>query len=126
MAPLLLSVLPTRTDPLQPRQASSATATVTVTSEPDSSNSGGHSTLTGGAIAGIVIGSVVGVLVLLWVIRSCFNLGGPTPTPEVEPWNEQDQGAARVQAAKSTTHIKGIQWSAVLAGAALVSARLQI
>ncbi|KAL7620611.1 hypothetical protein AAE478_009606 [Parahypoxylon ruwenzoriense] len=34
-------------------------------------------TLSGGAIAGIVIGSIAGFLLLLWVIRSCGNLGHP-------------------------------------------------
>jgi Ni/Co efflux regulator RcnB len=33
--------------------------------------------LTAGAIAGIIIGSVVGILLLIWVVRSCFNLGAP-------------------------------------------------
>ncbi|PQK14803.1 hypothetical protein BB8028_0005g03260 [Beauveria bassiana] len=82
MAPFLP---PSRTVPLQPRQASTATTTVTVTSNPNNGNGGG-STLDGGAIAGIVIGSIVGFLLLVWIIRSCFNLGGPSPTPEVEPW----------------------------------------
>ncbi|KAF1735103.1 hypothetical protein CRV24_004022 [Beauveria bassiana] len=81
MAPFLP---PSRTVPLQPRQASTATTTVTVTSNPNNGNGGG-STLDGGAIAGIVIGSIVGFLLLVWIIRSCFNLGGPSPTPEVEP-----------------------------------------
>ncbi|KAM3505661.1 hypothetical protein MY10362_002813 [Beauveria mimosiformis] len=84
MAPFLP---PSRTVPLLPRQASTATTTVTVTSNPSSNNNNsGGSTLDGGAIAGIVIGSIVGFLLLVWIIRSCFNLGGPTPTPEVEPW----------------------------------------
>ncbi|KAM3545555.1 hypothetical protein ARSEF1564_001549 [Beauveria bassiana] len=82
MAPFLP---PSRTVPLQPRQASTATTTVTVTSNPNNGNGGG-STLDGGAIAGIVIGSIVGFLLLVWIIRSCFNPGGPSPTPEVEPW----------------------------------------
>ena len=47
-----------------PRQA-----TTTVVS--DDSNA---AVLSGGAIAGIVIGSIVGFLLLLWVIRSCLNL----------------------------------------------------
>lgn len=55
--------------------ARQVTTTVTVTA--DNSDGDGTSTLTGGAIAGIVIGSVVGVLLLIWVIRSCFNLGAP-------------------------------------------------
>lgn len=33
--------------------------------------------LNGGEIAGIVIGSIAGTLLLLWLIRSCMNLGAP-------------------------------------------------
>mgnify|MGYP005989106143 CR=1 FL=1 len=51
-------------------------ATVTVVSSGSSGKSGGV-TLSGGAIAGIVIGSIVGFLLLLWVFRSCMNLGAP-------------------------------------------------
>ncbi|KAF4447493.1 hypothetical protein F53441_8977 [Fusarium austroafricanum] len=50
------------------------TETVTVTS---SGGNGGGTELSGGAIAGIVIGSIAGFLLLLWVIRSCLNLGAP-------------------------------------------------
>ncbi|KAK5987917.1 hypothetical protein PT974_12053 [Cladobotryum mycophilum] len=49
-------------------------STITVVAT-DGDNDGDH--LSGGAIAGIVIGSVVGFLLLLWIIRSCFNLGAP-------------------------------------------------
>lgn len=53
-----------------PRQA-----TTTVVAE----DGGGSNakTLTGGAIAGIVIGSIAGFLLILWLIRSCTNLGQP-------------------------------------------------
>ncbi|KAH7133239.1 hypothetical protein B0J13DRAFT_561903 [Dactylonectria estremocensis] len=57
------------------------TATVTVFAD---SGNGTRTGLTGGAIAGIVIGSVVGVLLLIWIIRSCFNLGAPPQ--EREKW----------------------------------------
>lgn len=56
-----------------------APATVTIISE---SNSGGAN-LSGGAVAGIVIGSVIGVLLILWIIRSCFNLGSPPQDREM-------------------------------------------
>lgn len=46
--------------------------TVTVTSESDDSDS-----LGGGAIAGIVVGSIVGFFLLIWVIWSCMRLGAP-------------------------------------------------
>ncbi|RYP03034.1 hypothetical protein DL765_010621 [Monosporascus sp. GIB2] len=48
-----------------PRQAT----TTVVTDDPDDAR-----TLSGGAIAGIVIGSIAGFLLLLWIIRSCSNL----------------------------------------------------
>ncbi|KAG8671191.1 hypothetical protein FPOAC2_04516 [Fusarium poae] len=54
--------------------------TVTVTAD----NGNDAQTLSGGAIAGIVIGSIFGVLLLLWVIRSCLNLGAPPQ--EREKW----------------------------------------
>ncbi|CAK7233793.1 hypothetical protein SCUCBS95973_008716 [Sporothrix curviconia] len=78
--------VPSRTSPssaklhdflLRVRQAPASTVTVVTTT------SSGSSGLSGGAIAGIVIGSVVGFLLLLWIIRSCFNLGAP---PDREAW----------------------------------------
>jgi hypothetical protein len=63
-----------------PRQA-----TVTVDSSgSNSSSTSGTTTLSGGAIAGIVIGSIAGFLLLLWIIRSCMNVGAPPQ--ERESW----------------------------------------
>ncbi|KAL4724175.1 hypothetical protein ACLX1H_008787 [Fusarium chlamydosporum] len=56
--------------------ARQSVATVTVTSS-NNDNGNDAQTLSGGAIAGIVIGSIAGFLLLLWVIRSCLNLGAP-------------------------------------------------
>uniref|UniRef100_A0A8H7N1R4 Uncharacterized protein n=1 Tax=Bionectria ochroleuca TaxID=29856 RepID=A0A8H7N1R4_BIOOC len=46
--------------------------------------------LSGGAIAGIVIGSIAGFLLLLWIIRSCFNLGAP-PREREKAWYKWDE-----------------------------------
>lgn len=78
MAPIYReNLLPTRTlsqlaTAVLPRQTTTTTVVAT-----DGDNGGGSTTLSAGAIAGIVIGSIAGFLLLLWIIRSCSNLGRP-------------------------------------------------
>ncbi|KAF3069726.1 hypothetical protein GL218_07995 [Daldinia childiae] len=86
---------PTRTLPeaiskvLTARQQS----TTTVIAQTDGEST--H-TLSGGAIAGIVIGSIVGFLILLWVIRSCINYRNPGAWGTTfEPDNEKPASSHR-------------------------------
>ncbi|KAI1264923.1 hypothetical protein F5Y18DRAFT_71048 [Xylariaceae sp. FL1019] len=87
-----VSTKPTRTLPdlisrvITARQDTTVTTTSTVV--PASTSHG--ITLSGGAIAGIVIGSIVGFLLILWLIRSCTNLGNPGLWGSTfEPGNEK-------------------------------------
>ncbi|KAI1492714.1 hypothetical protein F5X96DRAFT_625132 [Biscogniauxia mediterranea] len=69
---------PTRTLPQAISKVLSARQVVTTTVVADSGDStSGGTTLSGGAIAGIVLGTIAGTLLLLWLIRSCLNLGSP-------------------------------------------------
>ncbi|KAK1827477.1 hypothetical protein QBC39DRAFT_361694 [Podospora conica] len=61
-------------------------------------------TLTGGAIAGIVIGSIVGLLLLIWIFRSCSNLGAPPnspPNPGGRAWYDGVGGSQPSPATRS-------------------------
>ncbi|KXX80952.1 hypothetical protein MMYC01_203898 [Madurella mycetomatis] len=85
------STIPTKTLPLaQLLHIRQSDPTVTIitgdgsATEADNSTTTEATTLTGGAIAGIVIGSIAGLLLLLWIIRSCSNLGAP-PGSEARP-----------------------------------------
>lgn len=80
-------------------------STVTVTSTSDTSDqSASSNNLSGGAIAGIVIGSIAGFLLLLWIFRSCSNLGGPPQEEKHDPAWYDDVGAGR---RRSRGHSRG-------------------
>lgn len=66
-----MPAIPSLTTPLDASRVLAARVeTVTVTAESDDSTS-----LGGGAIAGIVVGSIVGFILLVWLIWSCMRLG---------------------------------------------------
>ncbi|KAI1383997.1 uncharacterized protein F4822DRAFT_58134 [Hypoxylon trugodes] len=67
---------PTRTipDAITRVLAARQQGTTTVVAQ---SNGESSQTLSGGAIAGIVIGSIAGFLIILWIIRSCVNYRNP-------------------------------------------------
>lgn len=93
--------------------ARQSTVTVTVTAAADaadtSDQSASSTNLSGGAIAGIVIGSIAGLLLLLWIFRSCSNLGGPPQEDKREPaWYDDVAGRGRGRAGSSSPrHSRG-------------------
>lgn len=75
--------------PVQPNAAIADHASRLLTRQDDGSSGGGSSSCSGnylssGAIAGIVLGTIAGTLLVLWIIRSCFNPGAP-PRVERDP-----------------------------------------
>ncbi|KAI1375476.1 hypothetical protein F4677DRAFT_138968 [Hypoxylon crocopeplum] len=85
----LSHITPTRTLPDVISKVISARqqGTTTVVAQ---SNGESSQTLSGGAIAGIVIGSIAGFLLLLWIIRSCTNFRNPAVWGDTfEPDNEK-------------------------------------
>lgn len=67
-------------------------STVTVTPADISGNSSSGTNLSGGAIAGIVIGSIAGFLLLLWIFKSCSNIGAPPQEKREPAWYDDDVG----------------------------------
>ncbi|KAH6842389.1 hypothetical protein B0I37DRAFT_435791 [Chaetomium sp. MPI-CAGE-AT-0009] len=101
---LTTTLHPTRT--LHPRQSQTtnpdgSTITIitgTITAQPlPSWHPTDATTLSGGAIAGIVLGSIAGFLLLLWIIRSCCNLGAPPGGEEGEESGEESQSESQSQ-----------------------------
>ena len=86
----LLSTDPTRTINQITRRQQTVTPTVTVVTDTDETTTEVNdpddaSTLSGGAIAGIVIGSIAGLILLIWIFKSCSNLGAPPTAPSKGP-----------------------------------------
>ncbi|WQF78451.1 hypothetical protein CDEST_03465 [Colletotrichum destructivum] len=75
---------PTRTltQPLRALLARQVVTTVTAT--PETTEESASNELSGGAIAGIVIGSIAGFLLLLWIVKSCGMWSRPSD------WSEKD------------------------------------
>ncbi|KAK4119107.1 hypothetical protein N657DRAFT_637523 [Parathielavia appendiculata] len=60
------------------RQEATTTAATTVVVASDSNTgSSSNNGLDGGAIAGIVIGTIVGILIIWWIIKSCTKPSKP-------------------------------------------------
>ncbi len=109
---------PTRTSPLDlvgiiARQNAPA-ATVTVTADPtptsttvvvtendSSSGGGGGGGLGTGAIIGIVIGTIVGILLIWWIIKSCSK---PAPPPDSDRQGWYDDGRTRHRSRSRHSH----------------------
>lgn len=107
------AIHPTRAfSPITRRQDAPPQATVTLIQDNDNDGDDNNdpddaSTLSGGAIAGIVIGSIAGLLLLIWIFRSCSNLGAP-PTddkPNGKAWYDGVRGE------EPPRHIGGVRHS---------------
>ncbi|KAI3541077.1 hypothetical protein CPAR01_07472 [Colletotrichum paranaense] len=84
---------PTRTlpSPLRAILASRQVVT-TITSTPETTEeSASNNNLSGGAIAGIVIGSIAGFLLLLWIVKSCGMWSRPNDWSEKDEYDERSR-----------------------------------
>lgn len=79
--------------------------TTTVVVAPADTQEGNRtSTLSGGAIAGIVIGSIIGILLLIWIIHSCSNLGAPKAQQRDPAWYDDVEADRRRSRSRPRQH----------------------
>ncbi|KAK0710487.1 hypothetical protein B0T21DRAFT_387398 [Apiosordaria backusii] len=83
---------PALTNPLQPRQTTVVVA---------DGNNGGGGGLDTGAIVGIVIGTIAGILLLWWIIRSCTQ-PRRRPDPDRQGWYDDTAPPRRRSRSRST------------------------
>lgn len=90
---LVPATLTTRT--LEPRQSPGGAA---VCVPPDGT------VLTGGALAGVILGTIAGTLLVLWLIKSCFNLGAPPGQPRETAWTHDVEPVATRRRSSRHSH----------------------
>lgn len=91
---------PTETLPLAPRDVFARQAVVKIAPTPETTEeSASSNSLSGGAIAGVVIGSVAGFLLLLWILKSCGLWGRPDAWGDKDP----DERGPRTRSTRSGT-----------------------
>ncbi|OHF04471.1 hypothetical protein CORC01_00323 [Colletotrichum orchidophilum] len=83
---------PTRTLPSSIRGIFARQVVTTITSTPETTaESASESDLSGGAIAGIVIGSIAGFFLLLWIVKSCGMWSRPNDWSEKNEYDERSR-----------------------------------
>jgi len=97
---------------LSPRQATATVTIIPTTSNSDSSSSqsAGGSSISGGGIAGIVIGTIVGLLLIAWIVRSLSgdnkknNTAAPAPDNDRQGWYDDRAGAVHGRTSSRHRH----------------------
>lgn len=76
-------------------------ATTTVVVDSDSDGGGGNNGLDSGAIVGIVLGTIAGILLLWWIIRSCSKPRPARDAPDRRREGWYDEPAPRRSRSRS-------------------------